>query len=749
MFELYARISYANRCATEGTILPLTLSLHESKYFSYAGRLYLRCSQLAGKSTLALDSLRNFCCAGLYEDASKVLTARSFPLQDGQTFKQLQSLIYGESDQNRDPLQAFLNDYEEQRDDCKPLINAIAITAKIGCRSLYQRDENGFAAALSLLRQTDRIQFLTTVQEDTNEALSRRPWGSHHLFCDTESTKNKPMVDLTQMLVTELENENRIEEAATILEDRGYLLEAANRYTTLASQNKNLRLNGKAESLRVRFIELMVLCDSLPMHELNSLLASIDVEKLSDDDKCSLLLAKHFFHKNIPGLINVVARSRFNSRNHDARSSACVLWQIRAFELALKLTAKQNILNNLPGKNSLDRLTFMQQDLLKKVKQLVTVLHKGNRTAEENLAVLETETFFDLNPKQFHPSQLETNPIVNARYTNNCLLLPQFMFLVSIVFFVLSRLRQLLLEEKCGLPLSHGTGGGGFKLAVDRDAIHLIISKHLSKKIGVLLMWWSELIMTYKQNIPEYSNSMNKKNSSHDFKKYMDCVQMQLCCLEEISSVLDQAKNQGLPLHDEPWSQLKKIREQRQSIYDQFLHILANERHAFIKIEGHSDYNENEDDIDSHDIALQTHTIQALLKYSQDKFFKTHIRMRRENISHAMTYHRVLSLCKGKQHACKVLDKEINKIERHRETHVYDARKRKMPYCINAKGQVFPRLWLWATESVEEDGKSFFLLFLCIALPYSLTFTNVPIYLYSYECSTCDRANNKNIIQEH
>lgn len=419
MFELYALISYANRCATECTILPLASSIHESKYFSYAGRLYLRCSHQTGKSALALDSLRNFCCAGLYEDASKVLTTRSFPLKNGETFKQLKSLIYGESDQNRDPIRAFRSNYKEQSDDCKSLINAIAIAAKIGCRSLYQTDQDGFAAALSLTRQTDRIQFLTTVREDISESLSRRPWGSHHLFCDKEFTKNKPMVDLTQMLVSELEHENRIEEAATILEDRGYLLEAANRYTSLASLNKNPSLNGKAEALRVRYTELTVLCDSLPRHELDTLLSSVDVEKLlSDDDKCSLSLSKYFVHKNIPGLFHVVARSHDNSRNDDTPLSGYVLWQIRAFELALKYTSKQNILDNLPGKNPLDRLTFMQEDLLKKVKQLVTVLHKTNRTAEENLAVLETEQFFDLNPKQFHPSQLETNPIINSRYAN-------------------------------------------------------------------------------------------------------------------------------------------------------------------------------------------------------------------------------------------------------------------------------------------------------------------------------------------
>ena len=248
------------------------------------------------------------------------------------------------------------------------------------------------------------------------------------------------MVDLTQMLVSELEHENRIEEAATILEDRGYLLEAASRYTALASLNNNPRLNGKAEALRVRYTELTVLCDSLPRHELDTLLSSVDVEKLlSDDDKCSLSLSKYFVHKNIPGLFHVVARSGDNSRNDDTPLSGYVLWQIRAFELALKYTSKQNILDNLPGKNPLDRLTFMQEDLLKKVKQLVTVLHKTNRTAEENLAVLETEKFFDLNPKQFHPSQLETNPIVNSRYANMgavtvIYVLPHFILIIDFLW---------------------------------------------------------------------------------------------------------------------------------------------------------------------------------------------------------------------------------------------------------------------------------------------------------------------------
>ena len=209
--------------------------------------------------------------------------------------------------------------------------------------------------------------------------------------------------------------------------------------------------------------------------------------------------------------------------------------------------------------------------------------------------------------------------------------------------------------------------------------------------------------MTYKQNIPEYGNNMNQK--------YIGCVQMQLLCLEEISDELDQAKRRGLPLQDEPWSRLKKIREERQSIYDQFLLILANERHASIEIKAQSTSYKNEDDNDSDTITLHTLTMQALLKYSKERFVKTPIQVKRENISHAMKYHRVLSLCKGKQHACKALDMEMNRIENHRETQKYDARRRKMPYCINKKGQVFPRLWLWATESVEEDGESCFLVF--------------------------------------
>ena len=243
------------------------------------------------------------------------------------------------------------------------------------------------------------------------------------------------------------------------------------------------------------------------------------------------------------------------------------------------------------------------------------------------------------------------------------------------------------------LPLSPGTGGGGFKLAIDRDAIHLIISKHLLKKIGMLLIWWSDFIMTYSN-------------------EYTGCVQMQVLCLDEISDELDQAKSRGLPLQGEPWSRLKKIREKRQSIYDQFLLILANERRASIEIKAQSTCYENEVDNDSDTITLHTLTTQALLKYSRERFFKTPLRVKRENISHAMKFHRVLSLCKGKQYACEALDMEMNRIEKHRETHIYDARRRKMLYCINKKGQVFPRLWLWATESVEEDGESYFLAFM-------------------------------------
>jgi hypothetical protein len=64
----------------------------------------------------------------------------------------------------------------------------------------------------------------------------------------------------------------------------------------------------------------------------------------------------------------------------------------------------------------MERFRFIYE-LAKSLKCLAMALCKQGqqRSTEESLAVSQAETFFDLMPKQFDPTRLETNPLINLR----------------------------------------------------------------------------------------------------------------------------------------------------------------------------------------------------------------------------------------------------------------------------------------------------------------------------------------------
>ena len=254
-------------------------------------------------------------------------------------------------------------------------------------------------------------------------------------------------------------------------------------------------------------------------------------------------------------------------------------------------------------------------------------------------------------------------------------------------------------DLSCNLPLSSGSLSQGFKVSVDRGAVHLIISKYLCKKLGWLLNIYYDLITMHMQKVDVCityrfrgvcnDSKCNKKHSFalNDTKAYFDCLQIQLCCLDEISNTLTTAKQQDL-LSNDPWADLNQLfTQQRSLIHDLINEVLFNERHAiFCRPE-----QDDPSDLillqpNTIRIMLQPNTIHALNNLSKQRFFKQHIRNKREDISHSIKHHRILSLCQGKSHACEIIDTEMKRIEKHKDTQIFDSNRRKMPYCINTHG---------------------------------------------------------------
>ena len=277
-------------------------------------------------------------------------------------------------------------------------------------------------------------------------------------------------------------------------------------------------------------------------------------------------------------------------------------------------------------------------------------------------------------------------------------------------------MREALYDEKCNLPQSHGASSfHGFRISVDRSEVHSLLSKHISKKAVSLLLLWQNLTNEYKQNtelcvasrstgICGHSECRKNHNySTRDLKNYVNCIQMQILCNQEMSDSFNEAKQRGFS-SVEPWANMEtQLENDEKSFCDQLLSILFQERHA--SFESSSNIFDDDQEDSSDIIFLRQHTTKVLSTLAWDRFRECKLHHKREDITHTINYHRVLSLCKGKSFACDALNKEISRIEKHKLTQVQDFKRRKIPYFINAKRQVFPRLWLWATESVEDDGE--------------------------------------------
>lgn len=145
--------------------LPLKPSTNEQNYFGYAGSLFQKVALTSGSPSKFLSAVRCFVCAGHYGPAAELcskLPPSSF--QDGKILKQLNSIINLSGLANTEPEAVFQESMANGQKDCSLLIESVNRMAKIGCRSLYGKDDDAFSATLGLLSsRTDRIQLLKSL----------------------------------------------------------------------------------------------------------------------------------------------------------------------------------------------------------------------------------------------------------------------------------------------------------------------------------------------------------------------------------------------------------------------------------------------------------------------------------------------------------------------------------------------------------------------------------------------------------
>lgn len=114
LFELYARLRYTQRICDSGDIA-LDPSHHEKKYFSYAAKLFAKCS--------TFDAFRNYVCAGMYKDAAELITSGALPIQDTKDFQKLYKCCIHAS--SMDPSAPFCKDFKQKHEKCRSIIAAV------------------------------------------------------------------------------------------------------------------------------------------------------------------------------------------------------------------------------------------------------------------------------------------------------------------------------------------------------------------------------------------------------------------------------------------------------------------------------------------------------------------------------------------------------------------------------------------------------------------------------------------------
>ncbi|KAL7553044.1 hypothetical protein ACHAWF_016289 [Thalassiosira exigua] len=654
MFELYARICYARRM--QGSYDIVSVDTHEKKYLSYAGKLFEKCVLHDGSKVLAMDSFRCYLCAGMYDDAARVLDSDAFPLQEGDTLEKLNKLCRAKA--KRDPIAAFQRDFQNSAECILAFKQLINKKAKIGCRILSRDGSSGFSAALGLVSsRSDRIELLRSIDTSADMVLSSKPWSSHPTFVPTSKRVNTTRDDFTGMLIAELKVEQRHDELISIYEQQGFLLEAADQLeksqNAVAGSSK-----AKALALRAKHVELMLLSADWKARKeslqsiLDNELFLMDNSTMDVDTKCCSVLSSVLLLDDPTKLLSIVDECK-----HSA------MWQNRVLQMAFETNSVEDLLAELPGTSVLERLIGIYK-LSKRLSCLASALQKRNtRSVEENMVVAHAERYFELVPNGMDQSILETNPVTN------------------------SRLREALTQQQGRLSLQFLSSGAGFTQSIGRVKLHTALSKYFHGQAALLLLKLSELLGIEHQRI-------KRSTAIANVREYIYCLQLDLLCKKELS-VLCEIEGRGAALAIEPWKRIGKISSSIGPVASLLLDIFSNERRVAFEIND-GDLVLGDTQTAANMVVVKKSVIDAM--YDSDSSAKLSMKTRKCDISHTITRWRLHSLCRGSDFANKSLHNDISSLERHSSTE-NDMKRGRRYYSINKRGQIYPRLWLWVVES--------------------------------------------------
>ncbi len=682
IFELYARINFFSRSKKKNLAAP---SPQEQRYFSYAAKLYHQTSKSKGekKRQNLIHAIRNFLCSGDSGDwsqASKIIQENLHFLS--KAFANLHGLITPSKGMVNDPISYLHQQLHISSETIQCLRDSITNLAKVSCRMFYsQNDQRQFEVCIDALpSKNERVQILSNlnIDIDVEALLLQHPWASNQSFSERYLNKNHQpqsgnQIDVTEKLVKELISSDEHVKASEALEQRGFLLRAAEIIEKFVEKDSL-----KAVELRIRYIELVLSSPQWKDHsqDLKALVHSLDetcensTKAIPEYVSTSLALLKVFLFK-----------PRIEQYNWATNLEKLpFFWRLNAIETFTKEFGTMNFLSKHPNGfwDQVDRVIRVIDDTKQACEKL-----RFSRPSNEFLFA-QIDSYFDLEANKLDPSQLKANLIANLKLCE-ALQLRKDSFSTST--------KQLVLKTNMTEIYPILAGYFMHKAFTLLNHIEKYIEEECDKYKRCHDFW-------FKGKCEDGSNCKFSHKTSNNLHDYTRVIQVHMVILTKIRDVGDDQSFLlvGKSIFDRDAK--TKINEKlRLTVQDLVSCMLEN--HSEVKI---IQKNEISEGVSSNTIVIRDDLLEFISSsYQKLCWYKLQLFRKKEDAQELIKFFRVLGFCGNTKDSINKIDKQVQYLERHKSMAVDWERKKTDHIMRNKERCLFIRMWVWAVESCQSN----------------------------------------------
>ena len=677
IFETYALLQFNKRTSKLG-LDNMSISNHEQEYFSYAGKLFERCLnnrklESTKKYQLIISSFQNYARSGSVpnlQSASKLIEENSHYLKN--YFVEIHSLCSPTKTNINDPIALFHSKFHSNHEDCQCVVKSIGFLANISCRVLHSnKDSDSLSIAISSIpSRKDRIRVLSSLDNDVKVIVSNTPWASHPAFSDAVAVKSlsKARLDITEILVKEMVEIGQQSRVVDILEERGFLIEAASAYDLSVKENLP-----KIAELQIRFIELII--ESHQCNEYCSQLQNLltNLNKSCNSIPHHVKLRTCIANAKISGEVKDMWHALETCNKSILLKYTCAMMIIRSIGI-------EDFLKKIPNGDFWHRTLFILCIARDMQYAASTLCRSSENRIENSSQITQIEAYFELESNLFDPNQLRTNCVTNLR------------------------LREALLAEKELLPTPTSISPTKLTLPVDKKKIHGIIANYLRQKSISLISMLEKCLSEFAKRVQpcltwKYKGKC-KIGSKCEFSHFSPrskslseqniVLQSYLLCLDDMAKYQKNAKNK-IDYN------LKKHRiEVSVALTSHLLHT-------------NMDFNVIEEEVIIHPnsscIAWRQPVLKLLASHADSHWYKLSLRDKKECLHETINYWRVLNIYgKSSDNAAKIMYNKIRYIEQHISTKNDWQNNRRDHFIKKKRNQIFTRMWVLATSIIRDGG---------------------------------------------